>query len=177
MSKKNNIENDNIISIKGVTKRGENTYRFTVSDGFDGKGRQVRHTMTFRVPDGTAPTKAKKMVIEAYTDFSRKCKFSQGLDENMRFKELVDIYLRVYAQNELKPVTRNNYQRNLEMYMLPVYGNKKIKDITTQSLSNFFTGLDVAPETTRKFKIVMSSVFQFAVEQKYIKENPCQGAH
>ncbi len=177
MSKKNNIENDNIISIKGVTKRGENTYRFTVSDGFDGKGRQVRHTMTFRVPDGTAPTKAKKMVIEAYTDFSRRCKYSQGLDENMRFKELVDIFLRVYAHNELKPVTRNNYQRNLEMYMLPVYGNKKIKDITTQSLSDFFTGLEVAPETTRKLKIVMSSVFRFGVEQGYIKKNPCQGAH
>ena len=169
--------NENIIKIKGVTKRGENTYRFTVSDGFDGYGKPIRHTMTFKVPDGTAPTKAEKMVVEAYTDFSRKCKFSQGLDENMRFKELVDIYLRVYAQNELKPVTRNNYQRNLEMYMLPVYGNKKIKDITTQSLSNFFTGLEVAPETTRKFKIVMSSVFQFGVEQGYIKKNPCQGAH
>ena len=62
----------NNINIKGVTKRGENTYRFTVSDGFDGNGKQIRHTMTFRVPDGTAPTKAEKMVIEAYTDFSRK---------------------------------------------------------------------------------------------------------
>ena len=51
--------NENIIKIKGVTKRGENTYRFTVSDGFDGYGKPIRHTMTFKIPDGTAPTKAE----------------------------------------------------------------------------------------------------------------------
>ena len=94
------------MNIKGVAQRGENTYRFTVSCGFDGKGKQIRHTMTYKVPAGTAPSKVEKMVMEAYTDFSRKCKYSQGLDENMRFKELVEIYLREYAKNELKEVTR-----------------------------------------------------------------------
>ena len=62
------------MNIKGVAQRGENTYRFTVSCGFDGKGKQI-----YKVPAGTAPSKVEKMVMEAYTDFSRKCKYSQGL--------------------------------------------------------------------------------------------------
>ncbi len=164
------------MNIKGVVQRSENTYRFTVSCGFDGMGKQIRHTMTFKVPEGTAPSKAEKLVMEAYTDFSRKCKYSQGLDENMRFKELVEIFLREYAQNELKPVTRYNYKRDLEIHMLPVFGNKKIKDITTPALTGFFTGLDKSSETTRKLKTVMSSVFAYGVNQGYIKTNPCIGA-
>ena len=162
--------------IKGVAERGENTFRFTVSSGFDGKGKQIRHTMTYKVPAGTAPTKVEKMVMEAYTDFSRKCKYSQGLDENMRFKELVEIYLREYAKNELKEVTSYNYRRDLEIHMLPVFGNKKIKDITTPVLTAFFTGMDKSSETTRKLKTVMSSVFTYGVNQGYIKTNPCYGA-
>ena len=162
--------------IKGVAERGENTYRFTVSCGFDGKGKQIRHTMTYKVPAGTAPTKVEKLVMEAYTDFSRKCKYSQGLDENMRFKELVEIYLREYAKNELKEVTSYNYRRDLEIHMLPVFGNKKIKDITTPALTAFFTGMDKSSETTRKLKTVMSSVFTYGVNQGYIKSNPCYGA-
>ena len=164
------------MNIKGVAQRGENTYRFTVSCGFDGKGKQIRHTMTFKVPDGTAPSKAEKLVMEAYTDFSRKCKYSQGLDENMRFKELVEIYLREYAKNELKEVTSYNYRRDLEIHMLPVFGNKEIKDITTPALTAFFTGMDKSSETTRKLKTVMSSVFTYGVNQGYIKTNPCYGA-
>ena len=164
------------MNIKGVVQRGPNTYRFTVSSGFDGNGKNVRHTMTFKVPEGTPPTKAEKLVMEAYTDFSRKCKNSQDLNEHMRFKELVEIYLNQYAANELKPVTTYNYKRDLEVHMLPVFANKKIKDVSTQALTKFFLGLDKAPETTRKLKTVMSSVFAYGVNQGYIKENPCVGA-
>ena len=164
------------MNIKGVVQRGPNTYRFTVSSGFDGNGKNVRHTMTFKVPEGTSPTKAEKLVMEAYTDFSRKCKNSQDLNEHMRFKELVEIYLNQYAANELKPVTTYNYRRDLEVHILPVFANKKIKDISTPALTKFFLGLDKAPETTRKLKTVMSSVFAYGVKQKYIKENPCVGA-
>ena len=164
------------MNIKGVSQRGEYTYRFTVSDGFDGHGKQIRHTMTFKVPEDTAPSKAEKLVMQAYSDFYDRCKNMQGLNENMRFKDLVDIYMREYAKNELKEVTSYNYRRDLEIHMLPVFGNKKIKDITTPALTAFFTGMDKSSETTRKLKTVMSSVFTYGVNQGYIKTNPCYGA-
>ena len=79
------------MNIKGVVQRGPNTYRFTVSSGFDGNGKNVRHTMTFKVPEGTPPTKAEKLVMAAYIAFANKCKNSQDHKEHMRFKELVDL--------------------------------------------------------------------------------------
>lgn len=164
------------MNIKGVIERSPNTYRFTVSNGFDGNGKNIRKTMTFKVPQGTSPTKAEKLVMEAYTEFRRKCKGSKDFDENMQFKELVEIYLEQYGVNELKPVTVCNYKRDLEMHILPVFANRKIRDISTKSLTAFFTTLDRSSETTRKLKNIMSSVFTYGVKQGYINNNPCIGA-
>ena len=164
------------MNIKGVTKRGENTYRFTISQGFDGRGKHIRKTKTYKVPEGTPPSKAEKLVIEAFATFRKQHKMSQELEEHMRFKELVEIYFRDFAPNQLKPVTRYNYEKNLNTHILPVFGNKKISSIKTAELTKFFTHLDLSSETTRKLKIVMSSVFNFGVQQGYIINNPCKGA-
>ena len=162
--------------IKGVTKRGKNTYRFTLSLGFDGNGNNIRKTKTFKVPDGTSDTKAKKLVMAAYSDFQRQYKYSQDLEEHMRFNELVEIYFRDFAPNELKPVTRYNYEKDLAIHITPIFGNRKIMSIKTSELTTFFTHLDLAAETTRKLRTIMSSVMNFGVKQGYIPKNPCHGA-
>ena len=164
------------MDIKGVTKRGKNTYRFTLSLGFDGNGKNIRKTRTFKVPDGTSDTKAEKLVMAAYSDFQREYKFSQDLEEHMRFNELVEIYFRDFAPNELKPVTRYNYEKDLAIHIIPVFGNRKIMSIKTSELTTFFTHMDLSPETTRKLRTIMSSVMNFGVRQGYIPKNPCRGA-
>lgn len=163
------------MDIKGITKRGENTYRFTVSCGFDGNGKHIRKTMTYRVPDGTAPTKAEKMVRNAFKEFEDKCKGNPHYSANMRFRELVEIYLEQYGTNNLKPVTKYNYQRDLEIHILPVFGNRKANSITTAELTTFFTQMNKSSETTRKLRTVVSSVFSFGKLQGYVAQNPCIG--
>ena len=164
------------MDIKGIVQRGENTYRFTVSCGFDGDGKHIRKTMTYKVPEGTAPSKAKKMVVGAYKDFEDRCRGNQQYSANMRFSELVDIYLEQYGTHNLKPVTKYNYQRDLEIHLLPVFGSKKANSITTADLTTFFTQMNKASETTRKLRTVMSSVFSFGMRQGYVSQNPCVGA-
>ena len=164
------------MKIKGVTKRGKNTYRFTLSLGFDGNGNNIRKTRTFKVPEGTSDTKAEKLVMAAYSDFQREYKYSQDLEEHMRFNELVEIYFRDFAPNELKPVTRYNYEKDLAIHITPVFGNRKIMSIKTSELTTFFTHMDLSSETTRKLRTIMSSVMNFGVKQGYIPKNPCHGA-
>lgn len=163
------------MNMKGISQRGDNTYRFTVSCGFDGRGNHIRKTMTYKVPDGTAPSKAEKMVFSAYQEFEAKCKGNQQYRANMRFKELVDIYLEQHGTYKLKPVTKYNYQRDLEIHILPVFGNKKANSITTADLTTFFTQLNKSSETARKFRTIMSSVFSLGKQQGYVAHNPCTG--
>ena len=164
------------MDIKGVVQRGEYTYRFTVSCGFDGSGKHTRKTMTYKVPAGTAQGKAEKKVMQAYLDFESKCKGTPRYSSNMRFKELAKIYLDEYGTYKLKPVTKYNYERDLELHILPVFGNKRVNSITTSDLTKFFTTMNKASETTRKLRTVMSSVFSYGKSQGYVKENPCSGA-
>ncbi len=164
------------MDIKGIRQRGENTYQFTVSCGFDGNGKHIRNTMTYKVPAGTTPSKVEKVVTQAYFEFEAKCKGTPTFKSNMRFSELVDIYLKEYGTNRLKPVTKYNYERDLAIHILPVFGNKKINNITTAELSSFFTQLNTSSETARKLKTVMSSVFSYGKAQGYVSQNPCIGA-
>ena len=164
------------MKIKGVTQRGENTYRFTISLGFDGNGKNIRKTKTFKVPENISNSKAEKMIRAAYTEFEREHKYSQDLEEHMRFNELVEIYFRDFAPNQLKPVSRYNYEKDLRIHILPTFGNRKVMSIKTAELTAFFTHLPLASETTRKLKTIMSSVMNFGVTQGYITRNPCQGA-
>ena len=77
----------------GIRKRGT-TYEFNVSAGYDGSGRHIRHYGSFTPPDGVSETKADKLAIEAFADFSRRAKGNQAFGDNMRFHELCDFISR-----------------------------------------------------------------------------------
>ncbi len=159
----------------GIRKRGA-TYEFNVSAGYDGFGRHIRHYGSYTPPDGVSETKADKLAVEAFADFSRRAKGNQYFGDNMRFHELCDAYFKEYAPNRLKPVTQEHYKSNVKNHILPVFGNHKLKDISTASVTDFLTSLDYKPLTVNKIKIVMHSIMKFAVSQKYISDNPCSGA-
>lgn len=161
--------------LSGITRRGE-SYRFTVSIGLDGFGKQVRKYTTFKPPQGTSPSKSDKLANEAYMEFSNKCKGMKTLQESMRFHELAEKYFSEFAPNELKGVTVYNYRLSTDKHILPVFGNRKLKDISTADITGFLLGLEIRGQTTRKIKTILQSIFSYAVEQGYIKENPCIGA-
>lgn len=162
--------------MRGIRKKG-NSYEFTVSLGFDGNGKHIRKYTTFKPPLGVSGKKLDKLVQEAYIEFYKKAHGNKMLDENMRFRELAEKYFHEYAPQKLKEVTAYNYECNVRTRINPVFGNMKLKDITTADISKFLTGLPMAPQTTRKTKVVMQSIFQYAVDQKFIQENPCRGAY
>ena len=159
----------------GIRKRGE-TYEFTVSAGFDGSGKHIRNYTTFIAPEGVSEAKADKLAIEAYMEFSKKAKGNKAFGENMKFNHLCDIYFTEYAPNKLKPVTAEHYKSNVKNHIAPLFGNKKLKDITTSDVSAFLTSLNCKPLTAKKIKIVFHSIMKYAVSQKYIASNPCGGA-
>lgn len=159
----------------GIRKRGE-TYEFTVSAGFDGSGKHIRNYTTFIAPEGISESKADKLAIEAYMDFAKKAKGNKAFGENMKFNHLCEIYFTEYAPNKLKPVTAEHYKSNVKNHIAPLFGNKKLKDITTSDVSSFLTSLTCKPLTAKKIKIVFHSIMKYAVSQKYIASNPCGGA-
>lgn len=159
----------------GIRKRG-NTYEFNVSAGYDGNGKHIRNYTTFTAPEGISESKADKLAMDAFVEFAHQAKGNKAFGENMRFNHLCDIYFKEYAPNKLKPVTAEHYKSNVKNHIAPVFGNRKLKDITTSDVSAFLTGLTCKPLTAKKIKIVFHSILKYAVSQKYIASNPCGGA-
>ena len=159
----------------GIRRRG-NTYEFNASAGYDGNGKHIRNYSTFTPPEGVSEAKADKLAMEAYQEFAKAAKGNKAFAETMRFSKLCDIYFTEYAPVKLKALTAEHYLSNVRNHIMPVFGNRRLKDIATSDVTAFLTGLDCMPATAKKIKIVMHSILKFAVSQKYIKENPCSGA-
>lgn len=166
----------------GIIQRGK-TYRFTVCMGYDVNGKQIRHTTTFTPPEGLTQKKADKLVKEEYVHYSNRCKGLYNLKENMRFSELVEEYFRLYAPNSLKPVTAYNYEKHINYHFMDYFGNKKLKDITTATITHFFAThksmvrgemKTLSPANAKRIYCILQSLFKFAVMQGCIKETPCK---
>ncbi|MBQ8799575.1 MAG: site-specific integrase [Lachnospiraceae bacterium] len=166
----------------GIIQRG-NTYRFTVCMGYDTNGKQIRKTTTFVPPTGLTQNKADKLAKEEYIHFSNRCKGLYNLKENMRFSELVEEYFRLYAPNNLKPITSYNYRKHIDYHFMEYFGNKKLKDITTATVSHFFNThktvikdelRPLSPSNAKRIYCILQSLFKFAVTQGCIKETPCK---
>ena len=168
----------------GIVQRGS-SYTFTVALGMDSNGKQIRKTTTFNPPEGMSEKKADKLAKEEYIHFKNRCKGMSAFNENMRFRDLVEEYFKIYAPNKLKPITTYNYRKMIDYRFIPYFGNKKLKDINTAMLTDFFnnqTDTDKAgnikslsPATVKRLYIIMQSLFSFATSQRYLKESPCNG--
>lgn len=160
----------------GIRPRGDK-FQFTVSNGFNGNGKQIRKYMTYRPPDGLSGRQLKRVVEAAYDDFYVKVTNNQSLKENMRFSELGDLYFSQYAPNCLKEITAYTYEGSYRKNIKPVFGNTRLKDLTTARITEFLLelGKTKKPQTVRKNKIILHSILEYAVSQKFIAENPCIG--
>lgn len=156
-----------------INKRG-NTYRIRVYVGTDGNGKKIIKATTFVPPYDVSPKKAEKLAQEFAFAFERRCKGYPQLNENMRFAELAEWYFENYAPVELKEGTLYNYKSAYKNHIAPVFGNVKVKDITTPRLTQFVQSIKRHPETVRKIYVVIQSIFHRGVEQGFIRDTPCR---
>jgi integrase len=122
---------------------------------------------------GVTKKKAEKLANEYAYEFERHCKGYVTLNENMRFSEMADWYFTNYAPIELKESTAYTYRGQYDKHIAPIFGNMKVKDITTPKLTQVMQSYDLNPATVRKVYIVIQSIFRRGVEQGFIRESPC----
>lgn len=166
----------------GIVRRtsGEKiSYVFTVACGMDANGKQIRKTTTWKPDEGMTLKKSDRKAKEEYIQFRNRCMGLAAFNENMRFSELCEEYLKVYAPNELKPITAYTYEGQIRNHFLDYFGNKKLKDIRTGLITDFFNtytinGEKLTPATAKKLYTIMQSIFTFAIHQNYINENPAR---
>lgn len=94
-------------------------------------------------------------------------------NESLTFDEVAEEWLAEHVA-ELSINTRNSYTARMNR-ILDRFKGQLIADISTRDIRVFLKGLQeegFAPETTNTYRSILSSLFAYAVRNKYVNENP-----
>lgn len=169
-----------------IEKRG-NSYRITVSNGYDSSGRQIREKATF-TPDSSMTPKQQQRALEKFVyEFEEKVKNGKYLKgEKIKFEDFVDTWLKDYAEHQLAKTTISAYKELLEQKIIPAIGHLKLAKIQPLHLQSFYNNLledgvrkdgkkgGYSSSTIKKCHAVISSILTTAVHWQIIESNPCE---
>ena len=126
-----------------IEKRGKNSYRLTVSEGFDLNGKPMIHRKTVYGTKKDAEVELAKFVTEV----------QNGLvidGKSLKFYEFTEIWKRDYGSKELAPSTYKRYCRMLETRLLQYFGHFYINKIKPTDIMKFYDLLEKDTQLVRK---------------------------
>ncbi len=79
-----------------------------------------------------------------YEDFENNVEFavfanSEAENKNITLKTVSEIFMKDYAANFCKPNTIKTYTAILRTNVIPILGNKKVREISTEDIKRFYT--------------------------------------
>lgn len=126
-----------------IEKRGKNSYRLTVSEGFDLDGKPMIHRKTVHGTKKDAEVELAKFVTEVQN--------SLVIDgKSLKFSEFTEIWKRDYGSKKLAPSTYKRYCRMLETRLLPYFGHFYINKIKPTDIMKFYDLLEKDTQLVRK---------------------------
>lgn len=126
--------------MKGIEKRGENSYRLIAYCGYNKQGKQIRKTKTIDL----SHISPKKQMAEAEKQrilFEEEIKKGQHIDnEKITFEEFIEKWLTTYANHNLQPKTLLEYKRLLGR-IIPALGHIKLIQLQPTHFMEFYNNL------------------------------------
>jgi transcriptional regulator with XRE-family HTH domain len=124
-----------------IEKRGENSYRLTVSCGYDKQGKQIMKRKTLDLSH-LKPNKQMEEAEKQFILFSEEVEKGLYLDAGkITFEDFVDKWLKDYAEHELAPMTLHRYKGLLDSRILPALGHIKLNKLQPTHLTEFYNNL------------------------------------
>ena len=122
-----------------VTKRG-NTYTIRVSVGYDGQGKQLRQSMTWKPPEGMTERQTQKELERLKVEFEQKCLQGQYMDGSVKLSAFFQSWFNDYAKKQLKARTAAEYLR-LFSRIDEALGHLRLDKIQPRHLIIFYNNL------------------------------------
>lgn len=161
-----------------IEKRGK-SYRISVSDGYDLKGHQIRHTMTWTPPDNMTERQIEKEVNRQAVLYEDKCRLGQVLDGSIRFADFTEIWLRDYGETNLRSSTLHDYRRIIKNLNQEI-GHIRLDQIRPAKLVSLFRVLEESEKCEKaiSYHIIKDiSLKKLIYEQNMTLEQFCQKAN
>lgn len=123
-------------------KISEYTYRITVCQGYDSKGKKLRKRKTITLDKNLTPKQAEKELERQKFMFENEVLNGVYLDgEKITFTEFTQRWLKDYAEKNLALTTLQSYKIILNR-ILPAIGHIKLGKLQPHHLIQFYNNLD-----------------------------------
>lgn len=122
-----------------IKKRGS-SYLIRCYDGYDQSGKQIERTMTWKIPEGMSEKKAEREARHQAELFEEKVRTGQSAEKKIKFADFCDLWMKDYAETQLRPKTVNRYRELLER-IKPALGSIYLDRIRPTHLTAFYRDL------------------------------------
>lgn len=122
-----------------IRKRG-NSYLIRCYDGYDQTGRQIERTMTWKIPAGMSEKKAEREARHQAELFEEKVRTGQSAEQKLKFLDFCDLWMKDYAETQLRPKTVTRYRGLLER-IKPALGSIYLDRLRPTHLTAFYKEL------------------------------------
>lgn len=127
-------------TIEKLTGKAGNSYRISVSGGFDTSGKRIRHRMIYKPAPGMTERQIKKAVERAAADFERSIEQGYALDNRQTFAEYAAYVIDLKERTGVRSTTLDRYRGLLERINAAI-GHIKLTDLRPQHLNSFYKNL------------------------------------
>lgn len=156
-----------------ITKRGD-SYRITVSNGFDHNNKRIMVTMTYK-PKSKSENAIKKEVEAEARRFEDRVKSGEYYSgENITFMDFADTWFEKWAKKKVTVSTQESYLSLIQLWAFPVIGKKKLSRITAFDIQQIVENMETEGRTAatiRRAIAATNSVMKYAYRMNMIKEN------
>lgn len=91
--------------------------------------------------------------------------------------EIAEEFMKVHVATKRKPRTAEEYQRLLDLHMVPVLGSRPVTSIHKVDISRWHSGLADHPATANRALALFSAIWNWAAAREEVQEaaNPARG--
>lgn len=169
-----------------LIKRGKNSYRITVFNGYDSTGNQIRETTTFKF-DGNKTEKQNMKALEQFViDFERKVQNGELYKgEKMTMQEFSEIWLEQYAKKQMEETSYDRTCAAFRNAILPSMANMKMAKIKPLHIEKLYNDMlergfttstgkhkEYSHNTIKRIHQILNSAFNWAVKKEIVESNP-----
>lgn len=161
-----------------IEKRGKGSFRLIVEVGYDAQGKRIKRSKTVKV-------KTKREAEVELAKFITEVESGEYIaPEKMYFKDFVEReWFPKFVEKNLSVTTKNKYLDHINRRIQPAFGHKKLEEIKTMHLVNFFNDIprldgkpgQISGSTAADLYKILKGIFSKAVEWRVIGKSPMEG--
>jgi len=152
-----------------IEKRGDNSYRITVCDGYDSQGTKIKKRKSVTLVPGLTTKQTEKELQRQAALFEDEVSKGTYIDAGkITFGEFIERWLVDYGEKQLMPKTLYRYKEMIKFRIIPALGHIQLSKLQPTHLLEFYNNLEekgIRLDT----KYIATNLFMDIISKKQLK--------